>query len=215
MARLILLYIQSHVHDDGTVPLGKSLSGWMSQALGLSVTGGDRGTLGSVKNQLLRLARARFSLQWADDNGNTVAIADEAIADGIHLWDSVDPSPRKWVDALHLTPSFADGLKEHRMPLADHAIRQLRGSSFGLDVYLFLAYRLPKISVKQAGRPIPWKMIAEQFAADYARPDHFSRRFAEVLPAVQAAYPEARVAAAKSGLCMWKSEPAVPSRRRS
>lgn len=210
MARLILLYIQTHARSDGTVPLGRSLSSWIT-SLGRSVNGGPRGSITSVREQMLRLARARISIHWTDASGTSVAVADQALANGMTLWSATDPTLRDWCEELCLTPEFVSALKR-RMPLADHAIAYLRGTSLGLDLYLFLAHRLPRVTPAEEGRPLAWPALVAQFGADYSRTDQFARRICALLPDVLAVYPDARVVAAKAGLCMWHSPPVVPRR---
>lgn len=212
MARLILLYIQTHARDDGTVPLGRSLSAWI-KSLGRTVNGGERGSLTSVREQMLRLARSRISIHWTDTSGTSIAIADQALADGMTLWSMSDPTLRNWSEDLRLTPEFAAALLERRMPLAEHAIAYLRGTALGLDLYFFLAHRLPRIQRSEEGRPIPWPALALQFGADYGRADHFANRIRTILPEVCAVYPGAVVTAPTAGLCMWRSPSAVPERR--
>lgn len=212
MARLVLLYIQTHARADGTVPLGRSLSSWV-KALGRTVNGGQRGSITSVREQMLRLARARISIHWTDEAGTSSAIVDQALASGMRLWSNSDPMLRDWHEELLLTKEFAEALKARRMPLADHAIAYLRGTSLGLDLYAFLAHRLPRIKPPEAGRPLAWAGLAAQFGAEYGRPDQFANRIRALLPDVCAVYPGAKVVAAKSGLCLWKSPAAVPNRK--
>ena len=47
-ARIILLDAQTHVRDDGVVPLGRSMSAWLRR-MGMAATGGERGTITAVK----------------------------------------------------------------------------------------------------------------------------------------------------------------------
>src|SRR3954449_931302 len=54
-ARLVLIYIQTLGVNDPVVPLGDSMSAWI-RSLGLSVSGGPRGNIGELKEQILRLA---------------------------------------------------------------------------------------------------------------------------------------------------------------
>ncbi len=127
-ARLILIYIQTHARPDGVVPLGKTLSNWIRR-LGFDVTGGQRGTIGPVKEQVLRLARARISLHWTNDKGNSAAIVDRTPVDGLTLW-AGDPLKEGWHDELHLSPEFINHLERHKVPLADAAISHLKGRAW-------------------------------------------------------------------------------------
>src|SRR5215213_426761 len=55
-ARLILIYLQSEGLKSRTVSMGASMSAWI-RSLGLAVTGGSRGTIAAVREQVLRIAR--------------------------------------------------------------------------------------------------------------------------------------------------------------
>ncbi len=213
-ARLILIYVQSHAGRDGIVPLGRSLSAWLGK-LGLQVTGGKKGTITAVREQMLRFARSRMSLHWTDATGTSARIVDQLPVDGMTLWHNVDPHLRDWHEALHLTQPFLEALREHGMPLADHAIRYLRGTPLGLDIYTWLAHRLPRVTKREAGRLLDWPALAQQFGAHYARPDHLGGRIRALLPDVLAVYPGARVEANSGGVRLWPSPPAVPRRERS
>lgn len=208
LARLILVYIQTHAEDDGFVHLGRSLSAWLKR-LGLGVTGGERGTITAVREQMLRLARARISLHWTNEQGTSAAIMDHSLADGMMLWTECDPYLRDWSGTLHLTPAFLSAIKERPVPLADYALSYLRGSALALDLYTWLAHRLPR-ETRPKGRFLSWGQLGEQLGANFSRADQLGRRVRETLPEVLAVYPGARVSAATQGLVIYASPPPVP-----
>lgn len=208
LARLILVYIQTHVGDDGVVWLGRSLSAWL-KGLRLAVTGGERGTITAVREQMLRLARARISLHWTNDEGTSTAISDQALADGMMLWTDCDPHLRNWTGALRLTPAFLAAIRERPVPLADHALSHLRGSALGLDLYTWLAHRLPR-EKRHGGTLLKWQQLGEQFGAGFRRADQLGRRICEMLPEVLAVYPGARVDTTPQGLVIYWAPPPVP-----
>lgn len=209
LARLILIYVQTHAGDDGVVYLGKSLSAWLKR-LGLAVTGGERGTIIAVREQMLRLARARMSLHWTDDEGSTKAIVERSPVDGMMLWTECDPYLREWTGALHLTPAFLAAIRERPVPLADHALGFLRGSALGLDLYTWLAHRLWREKASRCGRLLTWRLLGEQLGASFARADQLGCRIRAVLPDVLAVYPGARVDIGQQGLIIHRSPPPVP-----
>ncbi len=210
LARLILIYVQTHAGDDGVVYLGRSLSSWLKR-LGLGVTGGERGTIGAVREQMLRLARARMSLHWTDDEGSTKAIVERSPVDGMMLWSECDPHLRNWTGALHLTPAFLAAIRERPVPLADHALGHLRGSALGLDLYTWLAHRLCREKLAR-GRLLTWRQLGEQLGANFTRADHLGHRIRDVLPDVLAVYPGARVDTGPKGLTIYPSPPPIPRR---
>src|ERR1700722_3291483 len=50
--------------------------------------------------------------------------------------------------------------RQHAVPLDEAAIRHIHNSSMALDVYCWLAYRLPSLT---ADKPISWAALAGQF----------------------------------------------------
>lgn len=208
-ARLIMLYIQTHVDNSGVVELGRSLTGWMKE-IGFAVTGGPKGTIRPFRDQVLRLSRARVSIHWTGDSRRSRAIADQTPVDGLKLW-SDDPL-EDWQEALHLSPDFVRHLKDHSVPLYAGAIRRLRGSSLGLDLYCWLAYRLRSL---QRRKFVPWQMVGDQLGADFARTAHLAAKIRAVLPDVLAVYPGADVRPQAHGIDLLPSPPPVPERRKS
>lgn len=207
-ARLIMLYIQTHVDGSGVVELGRSLSAWMRE-IGFAVTGGRNGTIRPFRDQVLRLSRARISIHWTGDGRRSKAIADQTPVDGLKLW-SDDPL-EEWQEALHLSPDFVRHLKAHPVPLYTGAIRHLRGSSLGLDLYCWLAYRLRSLQRKTF---VPWPMVGEQLGADFARTAHLAAKIRAILPDVLAVYPGAEVRPRAHGIDLLPSRAPVPERRR-
>lgn len=204
-ARLILIYIQTHVRDDGVVPLGRSLSDWMRN-VGFAVTGGPRGTIGPFREQVLRLARARISIHWTTGGAST-AVIDRTPVDGLTLW--ADDPLHTWHDSLHLSPGFLAELRERRMPLYVGAIRHLRGSSLALDLYCWLAYRLHTLSPLRHA-DIRWSLLRAQLGADFGRDADLAAKIRAILPDVLAVYPYARVETVTHGLRLYHSHPPVP-----
>lgn len=209
LARVILLYLQTHVADDGTVPLGRCLSAWLRK-MQLPITGA---ALGGVREQVLRLARARISLHWTDADGTSAAIVDRSPVDAVVLLDGVDPELRKWREFLVLSSSYRAALIEHRVPLAENAIAYLKGSAMALDLYLWLAYRLRRVRPSESGRIVPWAAVAHQLGASFSRTRDLARQVTLVLKDVLAVYPGARVEPHPDGLRLWPSPSPVPVRR--
>ena len=212
-ARLILLYLQTHARTDGVVPLGPSLSAWLKQ-LGLGVTGGPKGTITAIREQVLRLARARISIHFTDAGGTTSAVADRTPVDGLRLWADGDPCLREWHGELHLTPAFVAALLAHPVPVAHHAISYLKGSALALDLYLWLVYRLYTLRRSESGRLILWTHIAGQCGADFRRADQLGHHIRASMAEVLAVYPGARVEVEPAGVRLLTSPSAVPGARR-
>ena len=87
-ARLILIHLQTEGMRSRTVSLGPSLSAFL-RSLGLSVSGGPRGSIGAIREQSLRIARCSFTMQWTDTDaagGERTVISDTRLVDGLELW---------------------------------------------------------------------------------------------------------------------------------
>ena len=91
-----------------------------------------------------------------------------------------------------LTEGFFQHLREHAVPLDENAIRQLRDSATALDLYTWLAYRLPRIS---KGRPalLSWPQLATHFGNEGNNIRKFRQTIRDAWQRhVSAVYPEAR-----------------------
>ena len=115
-----------------------------------------------------------------------------------------------WREAVRLDEGFYQSLIEHPMPVRELAIREIGGRSMAIDVYIWLAYRLHKIT---SATPISWPALFAQFGGGYSQMYHFKSKFKEPLALALAAYPEARVTADDDGLTLHPSPPAVSERR--
>lgn len=212
-ARLIMLYLQTEGVKSREVNLGKSMSAWI-RSLGLSVTGGAKGTIAPIKEQTLRISRCQFTMQWSrqssedGEQGTETIIEDKRIVEGLSLWESA--SGGNWRSTVMLSQEFHEHLREHALPLDNRAIAHLSDNSLGLDLYATLAYRLPKLNKPQQ---LSWAALNGQFGSELAASHHFAEKVRKVLPQVLAVYPDAKVEATRHGLVLQPSSPAVPRNR--
>jgi len=200
-ARLIFMHVSTEGIKSRQVHLGRSMSAWMRR-LGLSVSGGEHGTIAPIKEQTLRLGRARFSFQFETEGGG-LGISDTQIADKLHFWATEDGP---WLEEIELTDRFHEHLREHAVPLSDHAISYLSGSSLKLDLYAWAAWRLPRL-----GRPLRlnWTQIAATFAAA-GDINKVAAKVREALPDVQTVYRDMKIETTRGGLILHPSKPPVP-----
>ena len=207
-ARLILIHLQTEGLRSRSVNLGPSLSAFM-RSLGLAVTGGQRGTIAATKEQVLRIARCSFSLQWSDTDatGTRTHVSDHRIVDGLELWEAGSGS--EWNGTVELSERFHEELRQHAVPLDKRAIADLKSNSLGLDLYTLFAYRLPRL---KESLHLRWRTLQSQVGSEETQMFELARRVRGVLPDVMAVYPHAKVEVTSSGLTLRRSEPAVPSR---
>ena len=183
-ARLIMFHLQSEGLRSRTVSLGKNLSAYL-RSLGLEVKGGDRGTIGPVREQALRIGRCSFTMQW--DGADRMVIQDTKIVDGMELWKAT--SPDRWCGEVHLSAEFHEHLRAHAVPLDKRGIAMLSQNSLSLDLYALFAYRLPKLT---APLTLTWEQLQSQIGSEDSAKE-LARRVRLVLPSVLRAYPDAKV----------------------
>jgi hypothetical protein len=115
---------------------------------------------------------------------------------------------------VELTQEFHQHLREHAVPLEPRAISSLRGNSLGLDLYVLLAYRLPKIS-RDKPEFLPWRTLLEQIGVSLDTDTRRLRyRVGKVEETVRCAYPQARFECGARGIRLFRSEPPVPPNSR-
>ena len=91
-----------------------------------------------------------------------------------------------------LTDGFFEHLREHAVPLDENAIRQLRDSATALDLYTWLAYRLPRIT-KSRPALLSWPQLATHFGNEGNHIRKFRQTIRDAWERhVSAVYPEAR-----------------------
>ena len=205
-ARLILIYLQTEGVRSRVVNMGPSMSAWM-RSLGFSATGGERGTIRQFKEQVLRIGRCSFSLQWTDldpSGTETVNVTDTRIVDGMSLWGFTADAGR-WSGEIELSERFHAHLKEHAVPLDQRAIAHLSNNSLGLDLYTLFAYRLPRLKQNLTLR---WQQLRGQLGAEGSM-SSIGERIRETLQEVLAVYPDAKIEVARHGLTMKPSLPSV------
>jgi Plasmid encoded RepA protein len=211
-ARLLTMYCASEAVRTRSpeIFLGSSVHEFLRR-LDVPITRGERGSLRSYANQLLRLASCAISI---DEN-----IHDGAGRTGLHIRQALfAEETRLWWDSaagvgqgssLILSPVLYESILERSAPLSTNAIRQLRKSPMDLDVYAWLAHRLFQLS-----RPstISWAQLSAQFGHDYAELRYFRRFFSDSLKRVLKVYPDAKLKSSDTGVTLLPSRPHVEPR---
>jgi hypothetical protein len=206
-ARLIMIYLQSEGVKSQVVPLGSSMSAWM-RSLGLAVTGGKKGTIREVKEQVLRIANCSLKLEWEDEiaGGIQTSMERTTIVRGLKMW-AERPGREKWPTHVELSREFHEHLQAHAIPLDKRAIAHLAGNSFALDLYATLAYRLPRL---EHPTHVRWAQLQGQFGSNIETTHQFAYRLRKILPAVLTVYEGAQVEVSRHGLTLKPSKPTVP-----
>lgn len=212
-ARLIMIYFQTEAVRSRSriIDLGPTMAAWLTN-MGLSTSGGPRGSYAPVREQALRIARCEFTMRF-EKGTNEARLADQRIVDGMSLWrddgteDQLFRTGGEWARHVKLSDAFYEHLMEHAVPLSEEAISRLKHSSLALDLYVWLTYRLHALKRETT---VTWHTLSEHFGSESGH-RQLAFRLKEVLKDVQAVYPEANVEARPRGLVLHPSRPSVPT----
>ena len=182
LPRLLLAWVCTEAvrTQSRTLRLGASLSAFMRK-LGIgSDSGGARGDLTRIRNQMDRLFHATVQLNY-EATGRAASVG-SLVADRAELWwDERRPNtPVLWDSTIRLGEEFFNEIIAHPVPIDLHILKALKRSSLGVDLYLWLTYRTFML---KAPLRLSWKALYRQFGADPAKagnPKHRERLSYEV-----------------------------------
>jgi hypothetical protein len=212
--RLVFTYLTSEAvrTRSAEIYLGRSFSEF-TRRLGLDVRGGERGTIGRLKDQLARLTRA--TIDWSYVDGNTeLSEGIRPIEGSYTFWDTARPSSEAiWPSSVSLNARLFDELIRAPVPIDMRVVQQLSHlrSPMAMDIYQWLTYR--QYRLLESGRPrvvIPWHSLAGQFGAGYRRIRAFRSSFVEALRVVLVVYPGGSATPTDPGLLLTPGRPHVP-----
>lgn len=208
-ARLIQCYLSTYAvrHKTPVVPLCKNVSAFVEEVRGYT-TGGKRGTIGPVVEQLKALAACNMQigvniLEQGRLTAKTTFIRYSHEFDGMLVADGT----RIWPKALRLTDDYYESCRNHALPLDLNALKMVSRSAMAIDILYFLAQRLPKV---QSMTMLRWSKIKAQFAGNNMESPTFRRYFVKQLALVKQAYPGANIEPTSEGLVLKQSSPLVP-----
>ena len=194
LPRLVLIHIMTEAvrTKSRQIVLGTSFTDWMRQMGFRTISYGPRGSATLIRQQLDRLLACEWMIRW--DNDSAPGEKEFGIKE-IKLtneYAGVDRKNGSFMREIKLTEGFYDHLRQHAVPLNEHAIRQLRDSATALDLYTWLAYRLPRINAKRPAT-LSWQQLAVHFGNDGNNIRKFRQTVRDAWDRqVSAVYPEAR-----------------------
>lgn len=190
--RVALIYILSQAVQQRSrdVFLGRNFTDWMRRLGYQTISYGPRGTANLMKQQVDRLLACEWQIRWdgADTDQNAFAVRDVKISN--EYAGSLDKDGA-FAREIRMSEVFYQHLVEHAVPLNEVAIRELKGTPTALDLYTYLAYRLPRVTMDR-GQAISWDQLAKHLgnAADSKR---FRQTVRETMQLVSSVYPNANV----------------------
>lgn len=209
--RLIMIHLCSEAirRQSRTIPVADSMSAFM-KSLGLTVTGGAKGTVSSFKQQLNALSASRFQLFMEHIDGATM-LNPAPLIQKMELWFPRDPNQRVlWPSEVTLSEEFYQSLTRFALPLDPRALSALQHSARALDAYTWLAHRLQRVSCR-SGDFVPWQALQAQFGPDLADLSNFRRHMIKALEQVHLVYRDAKFEIVRGGLRLYPSLPPIRS----
>ena len=214
LPRLLLAWICTEVVRTRSrrLVLGRSLAEFMRR-LGVqsSDSAGRYGIRTRLREQMTRLFRASIELtQDLPEGVHTVA---DRVTTDMRLWWSPRrfDEPVSWDSTIVLGHDLFNEILAAPVPIDLHVLRELRRSSLGLDLYLWLTYRLFRLD-----RPLrlTWRQVYRQFAR---RPEpqlrqsvkDFRKDALRELGKIRVAWPQLRYSTPKGFLVLRPSPPRV------
>lgn len=186
--------------------LGESLSAFMRE-LGLAVTGGKRGYIRAVKEQMQRLFSSTISCVYEGED-RTAELGYRLTDQHMLWWDPKRPEQAAlWRSTVTLSEKFYAEVINRPVPVDMRALRALKQSPLALDLYAWSSYRTSYLTRETT---IPWAALAAQFGSDYGRLRDFKAALVAELRKVEIVYSDLRATPTEDGLTLLPSKPHVP-----
>lgn len=194
LPRLVLIHIMTEAVRSRSrhIVLGHNFTDWMRRMGFRTISYGPRGSATLIREQLDRLLACEWMIRWenTDEQGEREFAVKEIKL--TNEYTGMDRSGGAFVRDIVMTEGFFEHLRQHAVPLNEHAIRQLRDSATALDLYTWLAYRLPRVNAKRPAA-ISWQQLAVHFGNDGRNIRKFRQTIRDAWERhVSAVYPEAR-----------------------
>ena len=209
--RLILAWVCTEAvrTQSRDIVLGRSLSEFMRK-LGISSTDG-RGQA-RLRNQMNRLFGCSVQLNYTAEGRETSATA--LVAELTDFWWNPKHPDQTglWESKVRLSEAFFNEIVSHPVPLDMNTLKALKRSPLGLDLYLWLTYRIFALTTPQR---LTWRQLYRQFGVDPAKAsDHrtvqnFRSRTVYELKKIKLAWPDLNYSTAPGVLILSPSRPTI------
>ena len=209
--RLMLAWICTEAVRTGSreIVLGRSLSEFMRK-LGISSTDG-RGQA-RLRNQMKRLFNCSVQLNYTAAGRETSATA--LVAELTDFWWNPKHPDQTglWESKVRLSEAFFNEIISHPVPLDMNTLKALKRSPLGLDIYLWLTYRIFALTTPQR---LTWRRMYQQFGAHPARAhdketiQNFRRKVLRELKKIKIAWTELNYSTAPGVLILYPSSPHI------
>lgn len=196
--RLILAYLvtQAVKTQSPVIYLGKSFNHFLSM---MNIKNGGT-TQKRLKDQLTRTLSASFSWTYATDK--QWSRLNVNVANSAQLWweiKDIDENYNEWENFVRLNKDFYEEITNNAVPLDFRILSVLKNSPLGLDLYMFISWRVYKIN-----KPvfISWASLQQQLGGQYTNIHEFSRDCRMHISHIQALRPDLNINFLKGRLCL-------------
>ena len=214
LPRLLLAWVSTEVvrTQSRELVLGKSLSEFM-RTLGMQDdSGSPRGDRTRLRNQMKRLFGCSVSLIYEDER--VTARASSLVADRAEFWwnERKPDEPVLFNSKIRLGEDLFNEIINHPVPLDMNTLTALKRSALGLDLYLWLVYR---IFALRAPLRLTWRQVYRQFgahpdnASDKRTVLNFRSKVLRELKKIKMAWPDLNYTTAPGVLILLPSTPAI------
>ena len=209
-ARIALAHINNHLIRSKSldealmVPMGESLRDYMEYQ-GINVCGPNGK---EIALQIHNLAAAHITLGvWSGDHARQI---NTQITDAIDFWLEKDRRQRTlWQPMMQVSERYAAAVREHCVPHDMRALIGLYKDTRAMDIYVWLAYRLPRVPARH-DLFIRYDDLKPIFGTGVTDPYKFRQVFKRALRAALAWYRDARVGIEPEGIRIFHSPSPVP-----
>ncbi len=187
---LIYLLSQAVMKRSRDVYLGRNFTEWMRRLGYQTISYGPRGTANLMKEQVDRLLACEWQIRWEGQGATDNAFAVRDVKISNEYAGSLDRDGH-FAREIRMSEVFYNHLVEHAVPLNEVAVRELKSTPTALDLYTYLAYRLPRIT-SDRGQYLSWDQLAKHLGND-ADSKRFRQTVRETWNLVSSVYPNANV----------------------
>ena len=197
--RLLLFWMTTEALKTGSrrLELGGNLAAFMIE-LGLNPDNGSAGAKRSdarrLKNQMYRLFRSTISFDIDKTKGGRAGTSwlDMQVAPkGEIWWDTREPwQDDIWDSWIEMGEDFYQSVISSPVPVDMRALKALKNSALGLDLYAWLTLECYKAHRKNEQRFVSWDLLNKQFGSDYINPKKFGVAARVQLKKIKIVYPD-------------------------
>jgi len=205
--RLIMSWICTQVakHGRRRLDLGESLQSYMRD-LGVTPSGGERGTTRRFREQMRRLFAAQIGFIWAREGHEKRRAA--VVAEEMDLWwDPKNPAQTTlWDSTVTLSKPFVEAVKKAPVPADRRVLREIKDSALAIDLYFWTTYRTSYI---EEPLPLSWQQVHDQMGANYSRVSGFAREARKHLEEISLIWSDLKYETPRGRLILYPSRSSV------